>query len=127
MTRTALTGRRTPGSPAHGRPNETVENVTALDDRLDVASMTREQRQAAQGEILRQHPELADEFRRMTGVESSQRHHRIQRGRKRVAFPAPVARIPAPGFESTGPFGKAGGFARATLSTALSRPRFRLL
>jgi hypothetical protein len=64
MTRTALTGPRTPGSPGFmaGRPKETVENVTALDDPLDVASMSREQRDALKRELLRRHPHLAEEL-----------------------------------------------------------------
>ena len=46
----------------HGRPKETVENVSAWDDPLDVASMTREQRDALKRELLRQHPELAEQY-----------------------------------------------------------------
>lgn len=42
-------------SRVHGRPRETVENVTAFDDPLDVASMSREQRDALKRQILRQH------------------------------------------------------------------------
>jgi homoserine kinase len=49
-------------SRVHGRPKETVENVTASDDPLDVASMTREQRDALKREISRQHPELAEQY-----------------------------------------------------------------
>jgi hypothetical protein len=49
-------------SRVHGRPKETVENVTAADDPLDVASMSREQRNALKREILRQHPELAEQY-----------------------------------------------------------------
>jgi hypothetical protein len=45
-----------------GRPKETVENVTALDDPLDVASMSREQRDALKRELLRRHPHLAEEL-----------------------------------------------------------------
>jgi hypothetical protein len=41
----------------HGRPKETVENVTAWNDPRDVASMTREQRDALKRELLSQHPE----------------------------------------------------------------------
>ena len=47
-------------SRVHGRPKETVENVTAFDDPLDVASMSREQRDALKRELLRQHPHLAE-------------------------------------------------------------------
>ena len=32
-------------SRVHGRPKETVENATALDDPLDVSKMTREERE----------------------------------------------------------------------------------
>ena len=49
-------------SRVHGRPKETVENVTAFDDPLDVASMSREQRDALKRQILRQHPELAEQY-----------------------------------------------------------------
>ena len=49
-------------SRVHGRPKETVENVSASDDPLDVASMTREQRDALKRELLRQHPHLAQEL-----------------------------------------------------------------
>jgi hypothetical protein len=47
-------------SRVHGRPKETVENVTALDDPLDVASMSREQRDALKRELLRQHLFVTD-------------------------------------------------------------------
>jgi hypothetical protein len=53
----------------HGRPKETVENVTALDDPLDVASMSREQRDALKRQILRQHPELAEQYMGTRAVE----------------------------------------------------------
>ena len=49
-------------SRVYGRPKETVENVTAFDDPIDVASMTREQRNTLKREILRQHPELAEHY-----------------------------------------------------------------
>jgi hypothetical protein len=52
----------------HGRPKETIENVSASDDPLDVASMSREQRDALKRQILRQHPELAEQY---TGSERS--------------------------------------------------------
>jgi hypothetical protein len=41
---------------------ETIENVSAWDDPLDVASMSREQRDALKRELLRQHPHLAEEL-----------------------------------------------------------------
>jgi hypothetical protein len=50
-------------SRVHGRPKETVENITTADDPLDVASMSREQRDALKRELLRQHPELAESLR----------------------------------------------------------------
>jgi hypothetical protein len=40
------------GSHAHDRPKETVENVTASDDALDVAAMTIEERNRLKREIL---------------------------------------------------------------------------
>lgn len=49
----------------HCRPKETVENVSASDDPLDVASMSREQRDALKRQILRQHLELAEQY---TGI-----------------------------------------------------------
>jgi hypothetical protein len=49
-------------SRVHGRPKETVENVTTPADSLDIASMTREQRDALKQLLLRQHPELAERF-----------------------------------------------------------------
>jgi hypothetical protein len=49
-------------SRVHGRPKETLENVTVPDDPLDVALMTREQRAALKRELLRQHPQLAQQL-----------------------------------------------------------------
>jgi hypothetical protein len=49
-------------SRVHGRPKETVENVSAWDDPLDVSKMTPEERNALKQEILRQHPELAEQY-----------------------------------------------------------------
>jgi 2-oxo-4-hydroxy-4-carboxy--5-ureidoimidazoline (OHCU) decarboxylase len=49
-------------SRVHGRPKDTVENVTVPDDPLDIASMTREGRDALKRELLRQHPELAQKL-----------------------------------------------------------------
>jgi hypothetical protein len=42
-----------------GRPNETVENVTASDDLLDVASTTREERDRLKRQLIAQHPDTA--------------------------------------------------------------------
>ena len=56
-------------SRVHGRPKETVENVSAWDDPLDVASMSREQRDALKREILRQHPELVEQYMGIRAVE----------------------------------------------------------
>jgi hypothetical protein len=56
-------------SRVHGRPKETLENVTAADDPLNVASMSREQRDALKREILRQHPELAEQYMGIRAVE----------------------------------------------------------
>ena len=53
----------------HGRPKETVENVTARDDSMDIASMTREQRDALKRELLRQHPELVARIAGLRAVE----------------------------------------------------------
>jgi hypothetical protein len=53
----------------HGRPKETVETVSAPDDPLDIASMTREQRDALKRELLRQHPELVERIRGITAVD----------------------------------------------------------
>jgi hypothetical protein len=55
-------------SRVYGRPKETVENITAIDDPLDVASTTREQRNALKREILGQHPEFAEELRSAAGI-----------------------------------------------------------
>jgi hypothetical protein len=55
----------------HGRRRETVENVNFPEDPLDVAKMSREQRQALKREILRQHPQLVDEYRRMAGIDKA--------------------------------------------------------
>lgn len=63
-----VSGAQVPGA-VHGRPKETVENVTAPDDPLDVASMTREQRDALKRQILRQHPELAEQYMGIRAVE----------------------------------------------------------
>jgi hypothetical protein len=49
-------------SRVHGRPTETVENVSAREDPRDVAAMTCEQRDALKRELLRKHPELAGGF-----------------------------------------------------------------
>jgi hypothetical protein len=46
-----------------GRPKETIENVSVWDDPLDVASMTREQRDAFKRQLLSQHPHLTQELR----------------------------------------------------------------
>ena len=56
-------------SRVHGRPKETVENVTAFDDPLDVSKMTREQRDALKRELVRQHPELAERILGIRAVE----------------------------------------------------------
>jgi hypothetical protein len=56
-------------SRVHGRPKETVENVTAFDDPLDVSKMTREQLGALKREILRQHPELVEQYMGIRAVE----------------------------------------------------------
>ena len=56
-------------SRVHGRPKETVENVTAPDESLDVASMSREQREPLKRELLRQNPELAEWYRGLLAVE----------------------------------------------------------
>jgi hypothetical protein len=49
-------------SRVHGRPKETVENVTARDDPLDIASMSREQRDALKRRLLAEHPHLAEQL-----------------------------------------------------------------
>jgi hypothetical protein len=46
-------------SRVHGRPKETVENVTAPDDPLDVASMTREERDRLKRRLVAEHPDAA--------------------------------------------------------------------
>jgi hypothetical protein len=46
-------------SRVHGRPKETVENVSSTDDPLDVAAMPREERARLARELALQHPELA--------------------------------------------------------------------
>jgi hypothetical protein len=46
-------------SRVHGRPKETVENVTALDDPLDVSKMTREERDALKRRLIAEHPDIA--------------------------------------------------------------------
>jgi hypothetical protein len=57
-------------SRVHGRPKETIETqLPALDDPLDIASMTREQRDRLKRELLRQHPELAERIRGLRAVE----------------------------------------------------------
>jgi len=56
-------------SRVHGRPKETVETVSRPDDSLDIASMTREQRDALKRELLRQHPELVERFAGIHAVE----------------------------------------------------------
>jgi len=49
-----------------GGPKETVETVSAPDDSRDIASMSREQRDALKRELLAAHPELAKPFRVVT-------------------------------------------------------------
>jgi hypothetical protein len=46
-------------SRVHGRPKETVENVTVPDDPLDVASMPREEREALKRRLIAENPEAA--------------------------------------------------------------------
>jgi hypothetical protein len=46
-------------SRVHGRPKETVENVTAFDDPLDVSKMTREERDRLKRQLIAQHPDAA--------------------------------------------------------------------
>jgi hypothetical protein len=46
----------------HGRPEETVENVSAWEDPLDVVSMTREQRDQLTRTLLAKHPHLAEQL-----------------------------------------------------------------
>ena len=46
-------------SRVRGRPKETVENVSAWDDPLDVASMTREERDRLKRKLVAANPEAA--------------------------------------------------------------------
>ena len=46
-------------SRVHGRPMETVENVTAFDDPLDVSKMTREERNRLKRQLIAQDPDAA--------------------------------------------------------------------
>ena len=46
-------------SRVHGRPKETVENVTVPDDPLDIASMTREERDALKRRLVAENPDVA--------------------------------------------------------------------
>ena len=46
-------------SRVHGRPKETVENVTVPDDPLDIASMPREERDALKRRLIAENPEVA--------------------------------------------------------------------
>jgi hypothetical protein len=46
-------------SRVHGRPKETVENVTPLDDSIDVASMTREERDKLKRQLIAEFPDQA--------------------------------------------------------------------
>jgi hypothetical protein len=55
-------------SRVHGRPKETVE-TDAPADSLDIASMTREQRDPLKRELLRQHPELVERIAGLRAVE----------------------------------------------------------
>src|SRR5262245_24569516 len=66
-TRIVLTGRPRRGYlVSAGGPKETVETVSAPDDSRDIASMSREQRDALKRELLAAHPELAKPFRVVT-------------------------------------------------------------
>jgi hypothetical protein len=50
-------------SRVHGRPKETIETqLPALVDPLDIASMSREQRDALKRTLIAQHPHLVDEL-----------------------------------------------------------------
>lgn len=49
-------------SRVHGRPKETVENVTMPDDPLDIASMTREERDKLKRKLVAANPEAAREL-----------------------------------------------------------------
>ncbi len=46
-------------SRVHGRPKETVENVTVPDDPLDIAAMSREERDALKRRLIAENPEVA--------------------------------------------------------------------
>ena len=46
-------------SRVHGRPKETVENVTAFDDPLDVSKMTREERDTLKRRLMPENPDVA--------------------------------------------------------------------
>ena len=46
-------------SRVHGRPKETVENVSTFDDPLDVSQMTREERDALKRRLVAEHPVAA--------------------------------------------------------------------
>jgi hypothetical protein len=46
-------------SRVHGRPKETVENITPLDDPLDVSKMTREERDALKRRLVAAYPDVA--------------------------------------------------------------------
>ena len=43
----------------HGRPKETIENVSVWDDPLDIASMTREERDRLKRQLVAANPEAA--------------------------------------------------------------------
>jgi hypothetical protein len=49
-------------SRVHGRPKETVENVIVPDDPLDIASMTREERDRLKRKLVAANPEAAREL-----------------------------------------------------------------
>ena len=51
-----------PHARARFVPKPTVEPVSAPDDSLDIASMTREERDALKRRILAQHPNLVEEL-----------------------------------------------------------------
>ena len=46
-------------SRVHGRPKETIENVTMPEDPLDIASMTREERDRLKRKLVAANPEAA--------------------------------------------------------------------
>jgi hypothetical protein len=50
-------------SRVHGRPKETVENITPLDDPLDVSKMTREERDALKRHLVAAYPDAARSLR----------------------------------------------------------------